>query len=122
LKIAEKAVVRMEEVFGTTPQDVLAGIGPSIGPEDYEVGMDVVEAVREAFPENWKNLVSEKGGSHYLDLWATNELVLRSSGVTQIEIAGISTYSQVSDWFSHRRELGKTGRFAALITVPGVVE
>lgn len=120
LKIAGKAVHRMQEEYGTDSGDVVAGIGPSIGPDDYEVGSEVAEAVEQTFGTLSSSLIFKKNSSTHFDLWHANELALKQAGVSQIEIAGISTYSQVDDWYSHRKEKGKTGRFGALIAIPEV--
>jgi len=52
-----------------------------------------------------------------LDLWSANRLILEQVGVQQIEIAGICTACQLKDWYSHRGENGKTGRFGALMAI-----
>jgi hypothetical protein len=57
-------------------------------------------------------------GRTYLDLWAANRVQLRTAGIEQIEVAGICTACHTEDWFSHRAEKGKTGRFGALIALP----
>ncbi len=117
-KIGLKTVQKMETVFGVNPGDVLAGIGPSIGPNEYEIGDDVIEAVRVAFPDDVEDLLLKKqNGSVHLDLWSANRLALIEAGVERIEIAGISTAAHTDDWFSHRAENGKTGRMGALIAL-----
>jgi len=50
-----------------------------------------------------------------LDLWKANAISLKRAGVRQIEISGICTGCNTDDWYSHRIEKGKTGRFAAVI-------
>jgi copper oxidase (laccase) domain-containing protein len=42
-------------------------------------------------------------------------MVLREAGVRNIEVAGICTACHTEDWYSHRAEHGKTGRFGAMI-------
>ena len=117
-KIGFKTVQEMTNVFGCNPADVLAGIGPSIGPDQYEVGENVIGAIREAFPEDADALLLKKqNGAVHLDLWAANRLALIEAGVEHIEIAGISTAAHTDDWYSHRAENGKTGRMGALIAL-----
>jgi len=117
-KIGLKTVQEMTRAFGCKPGDVMAGIGPSIGPEEYEVGENVIEAIREAFPQDVDELLIKKqNGSVHLDLWTANRLALVEAGVRQIEIAGISTAAHTNDWYSHRAENGKTGRMGALIAL-----
>ena len=50
-EIGRKTVQRMGEAFGSRPQDILAGIGPSIGACCFEVGEEVAAAFHAAFPE-----------------------------------------------------------------------
>lgn len=116
---ASSAAVRaMTESYGSKPSDILAAIGPSIGPDHYEVGPDVVAQVEQAFGSETRQLVEARNGSTYLDLWAANRHQLEISGVEQVEVAGLCTACHLDDWFSHRAEQGKTGRFGALMALP----
>ena len=118
-QIPRVSIEKMINCYESSPQDIIACIGPSIGPEDYEVGNEVIDQVQESFGESSNELLRfKKDKEHALfDMWRANEFSLRSSGVRKIEVAGISTYSNTKDWYSHRREMGKTGRFAAFITL-----
>ncbi|MBM2827236.1 MAG: Polyphenol oxidase [Dehalococcoidia bacterium] len=91
--IAQKAVQSMVKSFGSVPENILAGIGPSIGPCCYEVGEAVLEPLRETFPGWWPQLVVEKGGSRHMDLWSANRLQLLGCGVAEenIEEAQVCT-------------------------------
>jgi YfiH family protein len=121
-KTAAYAVRAMQARYQSRPQDILAGIGPSIGPDHYEVGPEVVVQVREAFGDAATGLLKspngggEKSGVQF-DLWRANQLVLEEIGVQRVEIAGICTACNLKDWYSHRGEKGKTGRFGALISL-----
>jgi YfiH family protein len=112
---ARAAVERMVARYESRPADILAGIGPSIGPDHYEIGPDVSVQIQEAFPSQAGQLLRKRRKRTYLDLWKANELQLRNAGVEQIELAGLCTACHLEDWFSHRAEQGKTGRFGALI-------
>jgi YfiH family protein len=111
------AVRGMVEQYGSKPADILAAIGPSIGPDHYEVGPDVIAQVEQAFGADAEHLVEARNGSTYLDLWKANRLQLERSGVERIEVAGLCTACHLDDWYSHRAEKGKTGRFGALIAL-----
>ena len=111
------AVRAMVERYGSNPAEILAAIGPTIGPDHYEVGEDVITQVREAFGEEAESLFEKHGTSTHFDLWKANRILLEWEGVTQIETAGICTACHSSDWFSHRGEKGKTGRFGALLAM-----
>jgi len=114
---AGAAVRAMRERYGSNPADILAAIGPAIGPDHYEVGQDVISQVREAFGEDAEALLEAHGDSIHFNLWKANRILLEREGVAQIEVAGICTACHPSDWFSHRGEKGKTGRFGALLAM-----
>ena len=107
----------MMEHYGSRPQDIMAAIGPSIGVDHYEVGADVITQVEQAFGPEAKRLIEVRDGKTYLDLWAANRIQLEKSDVDQIEVAGLCTACHLDDWFSHRAEKGRTGRFGALISL-----
>lgn len=112
--IVSATVQAMERAFGCHPTEMLAGIGPAIGPCCYEVGEDVVQAVAKAYPDGSERLVHRANGRWRLDLWAATQQQLAECGVRQIETAGICTACRTDEWFSHRAERGRTGRFGAL--------
>jgi YfiH family protein len=114
---AASAITAMKKRYGSEPEDILAGIGPSIGPDHYEIGSDVILQVREKFGNRSDELLESHNGKIHFDLWKTNKLLLEQAGVRQIEIAEICTACHTHDWFSHRAEKGKTGRFGALISL-----
>jgi len=111
------AVAAMENHFSSNPADIKAAIGPSIGPDHYEVGPDVVSQVHNAFGTSTSDLISVQKGRTYFDLWAANHKLLEESGVRKIELAGLCTACHVGDWYSHRAENGRTGRFGAFIAL-----
>lgn len=113
-----KAAIRaMSEHYGSRPEDIQAAIGPSIGADHYEVGLDAIAKVEESFGPAAAQLVEVRDGKTYLDLWKANRLQLEGAGVQHIEVAGLCTACHLDDWYSHRAEKGKTGRFGALIAL-----
>jgi polyphenol oxidase len=114
-KIAARAVEALCWNYGSQPEDILAGIGPSIGPDHYTVGDEVVQAVRASFGPQAETMLSHTPDQWQLDLWKANEMALREAGVRQIESSRICTACHTEDWFSHRAEHGRTGRFGAMI-------
>lgn len=115
--VAGATVDTMRERYGSNPSDVIACIGPSIGPDHYEVGDDVITQVRQTFGGDASLMLPLHGGKTHFNLWKANQYLLERAGVSQIEIAGICTACHTDDWFSHRAEKGKTGRFGALISL-----
>jgi YfiH family protein len=114
-RVAQSAVRGMVEQFHSDPADIRAALGPSIGPDHYEVGEDVAAKVREAFAHTATRYLQSSSASVYFDLWAANHDQLQELGIEQIEMAGICTACHIDDWYSHRAENGRTGRFGALL-------
>jgi hypothetical protein len=122
IQTAGQAVMVMKEAYGSAPAEILAAIGPSIGPHHYEIGPEVAAQVQAAFGADAPGLLqASNNGGHgvQFDLWNANRLVLERAGVRQLEIAGICTACHTEDWYSHRGEHGKTGRFGAVIQLKG---
>lgn len=110
------AVEALAAEFGSRPADMIAAIGPSIGPCCYEVGEDVTDAVRAAFAQPEGLLPKPNGGGrHHFDLWSANHALLHEAGVGQIELAAICTACRTDEFYSYRRERGRTGHFGAVM-------
>lgn len=116
-QVARAAVETMARVYGCRPTDIRAGIGPSIGPDHYPVGDDVAAQVRATFRQEAPSLLTSRDGTFHLDLWLANRLQLEKSGVESVEVAGICTACHLQDWYSHRGEGGRTGRFGGLVAL-----
>ena len=114
--VAVATVQAMTAAFGSRPEDVWAGIGPAIGPQHYRVGDEVVEAIQATLPEGTR--AAEYCDGHWtMDLPAALEAQLRAEGVMQVEQSGLCTASRVDEWYSHRAEGGRTGRFGVLVVL-----
>lgn len=115
--VAGVTVNKMSEQYGSRPTDLIACIGPSIGPDHYEVGEDVILQVKQAFGADASLMLPQHDSRTHFDLWKANQYLLERAGVRCIELAGLCTACHTEDWFSHRTEKGKTGRFGALISL-----
>ena len=115
--VVKAAVEGMQSHYGSKPENIVAGIGPSIGVDHYEVGEDVVSQFREKYDQDADRILQTRNGSTFLDLWTANAIQLRNTGVEQIQISGVCTACHLDDWFSHRAEKGKTGRFGVLMAL-----
>ena len=111
--VAIEAVRAMGRAFGCRPADIVAGLGPSIGPCCYEIGQ-VAGQIRKAFPNGDRWLVVQRNGAVHLDLWSANLQQLQAMGVRQVEVADICTACHTKEFFSHRAERGHTGRFGVM--------
>ena len=118
--IALETVDVMKEHFGCQPQNILAGIGPSIGPENYQVGTNVVKAVQDnTYIHDDSVLQMQNHGKALLDLWEANRQQLLIAGLKEdhIEQARICTYESHETFFSARKLGNPCGRFAAGVMV-----
>jgi YfiH family protein len=109
-RIAAETVRTMTEAFGTDPANVVAGIGPSIGPCCYQVGSEVIDAWRKSDVAGLERAVVKDGSGYHFDLWAANRLVLVQAGVPdqQIEHSAHCVRCEHERFFSYRatRQIG----------------
>jgi len=115
LGVGPATVHAMIDHYGSKAEDIIAGIGPSIGPCCYEVGQEVVDGVKTTFGSTDELVTLPHNGGPHLDLWKANEQSLRHVGVQKIEIAALCTSCNTDEFFSHRRERSKTGRFGVVL-------
>ena len=117
LQIARKLIQSLSRLFGTDPAKCFCGIGPSIGPESYEIGSEVIAEVRRELSEA-DNLLrpAEKSGHAYLNLWQANLNQVVDAGIPigQTEVSGMDTAQMTKTFFSHRAERGYCGLFGLL--------
>jgi hypothetical protein len=118
--LARAAAVAVEALvrdFGARPGDLLAVVGPSIGPCCYDVSPDLAEQFR---AELGPTVAEPRTVGSRLDLWLANELTLQHAGLErgQIEVLRRCTSCESDLLFSHRRGAGKTGRQVGFIA-PG---
>lgn len=117
-QIIPEAVTAMKHVYGTDPVHVLAGIGPSIGPDAFEIGNDVKQKWEHHLPD-LHHVFHLKNGKLYLNLWkAVYEQCIKEGLIKEhIECGHICTYYNEHLFFSHRRTGGVTGRMAAVMMI-----
>ena len=140
-RIVERGVEALREQFGCLTQDLIAAIGPSIGPCCFEVGEDVRESFEAEFGYAGR-LVAEAGGAEpkvagdgskpgsgldrrpriFLNLWEANRRQLLDAGLEPAAITLIGECTACTrlpggrrKYFSHRAEQGFTGRMLSLI-------
>lgn len=105
----------LRDNFGSNPRDLWAGIGPCISADRYRVGQEVLDQVAPACPPDAPIARRQPDGSVHLDLNAAVGAQLQACGVDNVEDAAICTASNTTEWFSHRAENGKTGRFGVVV-------
>lgn len=106
--IYTKAIQYMKDRWGCSPENMLVGISPSLGPNHSEF-----IHFKDEFP---KHLHSYANQSSYVDLWKMTEDELISNKILphHIEMARICTYSDSKNFFSYRRDK-ITGRHMTLV-------
>jgi YfiH family protein len=118
--IALRTVEQMATAFGSRPSDLLAGIGPSIGPCCYEVGDEVISAwlaSGTAVPEC--AVRPGTGARRHFDLWTANAMLLESAGLEtgNIELAGRCVKCEAERFFSYRAAQAGAARRGLMLMV-----
>lgn len=114
--LPQKMIQKMQNDFGSKPQNILVGIAPCISAEIYEIGEDVSNAVEETFGTKEKFLhLNSQTQKYHFDLRYAHTFQLQEVGIwaKNIEIMPQCTYKEKDFFFSARRDAHKTGRFAA---------
>lgn len=118
--ITGNALQLMKTYYNVDPANVIAGIGPSISWQNYEVGDEVKKQFIHLFGDNDTiiHIIPDKEKAH-IDLWEANRELLIRNGVLKnnIEIAGVCTFDHSKDFFSARRDGISCGRFATGIMI-----
>jgi hypothetical protein len=140
-RIAERGIGRMQLQYGSKPKDLIAAIGPGIGPCCYAVGEEIRYEFESQFAY-WKELFTEVydedpvktkypllfltarapghspiGPQTHLNLWEANRRQLLDAGLLakNITVTGLCTACNTERFFSHRAERGFTGRMLNVI-------
>jgi YfiH family protein len=143
-RIVQKTLGKMLMSFGTRPADVIAAMGPSIGPCCYEVGPEVAQAFAGQFdaakewfdgpfdrlssgeepnPLPWLNMMppghQPPPPRVQLDLRAANRWQLLNAGVppNRIIVSPLCTACRNDLLFSYRRDAADTGRLMSAIGI-----
>lgn len=116
-KIGEVTVEKMVSEFGCRREDIIAAIGPCIGPCCYEVDAPVYNAFADSMLDT-ERIFTVKDSEHWmLDLREANRQILINSGIkaSNIDVADICTCCNCDEMHSHRATAGKRGNLAAII-------
>jgi YfiH family protein len=120
--VLQATVLALRETAGEG--DVMAWLGPCIGPKAFEVGPEVCEAFVNADPDAVAHFWPSSQGKFVADLPALARRCLQSIGITDVHGNDGSeawcTVGDASRFFSHRRDavrLGSTGRMAACVWI-----
>jgi len=107
--IYQKVIGAMQEEWGSRPEDLHVGIGPSLGPQAFEF-------------QEWKELLPSffhqfMIAENHIDFWEASVAQLRQAGVLHIEVASLCTFSSPDLFFSFRRDRASSGRNATCIAL-----
>ena len=112
--LARGVLERVMERLDRPPGDVLAYLGPGIGPGAFEVGADVRDAFLAGDAQAEAAFRPRSPGKWMADLFLLARQRLARCGVTRIHGGDLCTHSDPRRFYSYRRD-GATGRMAALI-------
>jgi polyphenol oxidase len=114
--VAARAIERLAAA-GYPPGTVTVALGPAIGPCCYDIGTDVAQELRQAYPQAGNAIRMAADNRLVVDLWDLNRQALIGAGVpaANIDVMGECTACHPARFFSHRRDKGRCGRQAAVI-------
>jgi YfiH family protein len=111
--LACELIKKTVAAFDASPHDLMAWLGPAIGPSAYGVG----DSLRERFcalDSRLADAFTQHGTQWHMNLARVAELQLAALGVMNVSHSGICVHSDAKNFFSYRRD-GETGRMAAMV-------
>lgn len=100
--------------LGGPPAELIAWLGPAIGPAAYEVGTEVRDAFLAREPGAHVRFAPNARGRWQADLYGLARDALAAVGVAAVHGGGFCTFTEAARFFSHRRE-APCGRMATLV-------
>jgi hypothetical protein len=118
-KTAVKTLEKMIDRFNIQPEDCIVGIGPTISQNNYEVDENVVNKIMNSFGFYSEVIEENENKKYHLDLPKTNYMMLEKAGVLSENIidSSMCTFDLQEYFYSYRRDDGKTGRMASIISL-----
>ena len=116
--IAAAAVERMQDVYGCRRSDILAAIGPGIGPDCFETHEDVPNAMTAALSTAvLRHIAIRENGKFSVDLKNINAMRLEQAGLDpdHIAVSALCTACRPDMFWSHRKQGTSRGSMAAAI-------
>jgi YfiH family protein len=113
--VLQNTVARMRDAGA---EDLLAWLGPAIGPQQFEVGTDVFDAfiARDSAMASAFTPIVSRQGKYLADIYLLARKTLAIAGVTRVAGGGLCTVTDAQRFYSYRRD-GMTGRMASLIWI-----
>lgn len=114
--VIQQTVTTLRHRLGRPDAGLVAYLGPAIGPAAFEVGPEVLDAMRLRLPAAESAFAAHAQGKYRADLFALARMALAQVGVDAVRGGGDCTYSNRARFYSFRRD-GVTGRQAAFIWI-----
>ena len=116
-RIGARIVAMMAQEYGSNPSDIIAGVGPSICPDCFEVGENVAGEFAVAYPELTCVRKQTQGRPH-VDLWMVAVAQFLEAGILaeHVSLFDVCTM-ETPRLYSHRRDKGNTGGMAAYLRI-----
>lgn len=117
-RIAEKTIAAMKREYSSQAEDLWAAIGPGIGDCCFEISPALADEVKINFP-GYENILQVKSERKFWDLSSTIYQMLLRQGLEpdNISLCSLCTACNPDQFFSYRRDNGKTGRMGALLSL-----
>jgi polyphenol oxidase len=112
--VVQNAVNRLRRRLEDPAADIIAWLGPAIGPQRFEVGPDVLAAMQASLPQAADAFVATGDSKYHADLFALARQALGQANVDRVSGGGVCTASNAERFYSYRRD-GTTGRHAAVV-------
>lgn len=103
---------------GCRPEDLVACICPSIGPECFQVGQDVLAAALDGIGPHAEGFFLRRPQGLFMDLWMACACALRTCGLQEIYVSEVCSTCRPELFPSHRRDGPQAGRFLVSIGLP----
>lgn len=118
-RIGAVTVDRMCSDYGCDRRNILAAVGPSIGPCCFEVDTPVYEAFSRMKEFDSGCHQARPGGKFHIDLWEVNRRILQASGISpeHITVTDLCTRCRPDVFWSHRATGGDRGSLAGFIAL-----
>ncbi len=118
-RIVQKTVKKMSDSFGSKPENMIAGIGPSIGQCCYEVDEKVIGPMKKEFNYLNRFSIQKKENKWHIDLQLINREQLIETGLMQdnINMVNLCTSCHSDLFYSYRKDGAGTGRMMAVVVI-----
>ncbi len=113
--ISKNVIDKMKVEFGSNPNDIICGIGPSILTCHFEVGEDVANDFEERYGKEYIKMYNKP----HIDLTSIVEAQLRNCGVKTVIQSNICTYCNKNIFYSYRGDNHKTGSLISIMALKG---